>query len=78
VANADTPLRARALAEAFRVSDTPALRAYADTVEGLAVRQLFTTETLPSGRKAYSAVVSEWQPRWNQFGYFAISYHRPA
>jgi exodeoxyribonuclease V beta subunit len=41
VANADTPLRARALAEAFRVSDTPALRAYADTVEGLAVRQLF-------------------------------------
>jgi exodeoxyribonuclease V beta subunit len=41
VANAEAPLRARALAEAFRVSDAPALRAYADAVEGLAVRQLF-------------------------------------
>jgi exodeoxyribonuclease V beta subunit len=41
VANADTPLTARALAEAFRQARDPELQRYADAVQGLPMRRVF-------------------------------------
>jgi exodeoxyribonuclease V beta subunit len=41
VANATSPLSARALAEAFRTSASPALRRYADAVQGLPMKRVF-------------------------------------
>jgi exodeoxyribonuclease V beta subunit len=41
VANAHAPLTVRALADAFRVSGTPELRAYADAVQALPMRRVF-------------------------------------